>query len=159
MPCSGIPAAAVFGPVPAASYPCGTTGDLGGQRGEQTFQGSKYAAKQMCLMQEEEPEVLPCMRAALPAVGTSPGELPASSGPTRVPWAPVGGCSRRGSGSAGAGAVPCLHGDGRSRGPSGLNTLMLFLCCSWRHHYQTGTIKTQAGLGKKGGRRTPTPQG
>lgn len=90
MPCRGIPAAAVFSPVPAASYPCGPTGNLGGQRGEQTIQGSKCAAKQMYLMREEEPEVLPCMRAVLPAVGTSPGELPASSGPTRVPWAPMG---------------------------------------------------------------------
>ena len=90
MPCSGIPAVAVFGPVPAAWYPCGTTSSLGGQCGEQTFQGSKDAAKQMYLMREEEPGVLLCMCAVLPAVGTSPGELPASSGPMRVPRVPVG---------------------------------------------------------------------
>lgn len=111
MPCRGIPAAAVFGPVSAAWYPCGTTGSLGGQRGEQTVQGSKDAAKQTYLMREEEPEVLPCMR----AVGTSPGDLPASSGHTRVPRVPVGRVFASGlarcpacTGTAGAGALRVL---------------------------------------------------
>ena len=54
-----------------------------------------------------------------PMVGTSPCELPASSGPMCAARVPMGWALTKGSASAGAGAVPCLRGDGDGRAPLG----------------------------------------
>lgn len=95
MSCRGALAAAVFGPAPAAWYPCGTLSSLRGQRGEKVFHRSRDAGEQMNMIQEDEPEVLP-------VVATSPGKC----------WP----CAC-GTGAGGTGV--CCCGDSWTWGPSG----------------------------------------